>query len=136
MAYAYFFSIFDAILPGQLPRPDDETKTKFDDRRAVRMSEDEARRKKREAAEAEEKRREEAAEAEEKRHKELLIARQSLKTDFETLEIPLESSLDEVKQAYKKMALKYHPDRNKEEGAEEKFKKINESYTKLTDTLS
>ena len=31
------------------------------------------------------------------------------------------------------MALKYHPDRNKEEGAEEKFKKISKAYDILSD---
>jgi len=38
------------------------------------------------------------------------------------------ASKDEVKSAFKRMAVKYHPDRNKSEGAEEKFKEINEAF--------
>lgn len=44
------------------------------------------------------------------------------------------ASNDEIKKAYKKLALKYHPDRNKgDKQAEEKFKQINEAYEALID---
>lgn len=50
-------------------------------------------------------------------------------------ELGLEKSAtkEEIKKAYKKMALKYHPDRNKEVGAEERFKKISKAYDILGD---
>jgi len=40
---------------------------------------------------------------------------------------------DEIKKAYRKLALKYHPDRNKDAESDGKFKKINEAWSILSD---
>jgi len=43
------------------------------------------------------------------------------------------ASEDDIKKAYRKMALRFHPDKNKSAGAEEKFKEIAEAYDVLSD---
>ena len=53
---------------------------------------------------------------------------------YETLGVGKSSSEAEIKQAYRKKAMKYHPDRNKgDKEAETTFKKINEAYYILKD---
>ncbi len=53
---------------------------------------------------------------------------------YEILGVSKDASEREVKKAYKKLAMKYHPDRNKDnKNAEEKFKEINEAYEVLGD---
>lgn len=52
---------------------------------------------------------------------------------YEILGIRKNATNDEIKRAYRELALKYHPDRNKSDGATEKFKEINEAYAVLGD---
>jgi len=52
---------------------------------------------------------------------------------YDILGVPRNATLDEIKKAYRELALKYHPDRNKSKEAEEKFKEINEAYAVLSD---
>ena len=54
---------------------------------------------------------------------------------YKELDLPNNASEDEVKKAYKKLAIKYHPDKNPDnkEEAEAKFKKISEAYQALSD---
>lgn len=52
---------------------------------------------------------------------------------YEILGVKRDAKEAEIKSAYRKLARKYHPDVNKEKGAEEKFKDINEAYEVLGD---
>ncbi|MGG7073039.1 J domain-containing protein [Campylobacter sp. 9BO] len=52
---------------------------------------------------------------------------------YETLGVSKSASADEIKKSYRRLARKYHPDINKDAGAEEKFKEINAAYEILSD---
>jgi len=52
---------------------------------------------------------------------------------YEVLGVSRDASEEEIKKAYRRLARKYHPDVNKSEGAEERFKEINEAYAVLGD---
>jgi len=52
---------------------------------------------------------------------------------YDILGVKRGASQDEIKKAYRLLAFKYHPDKNKERGAEEKFKEMNEAYAVLSD---
>lgn len=52
---------------------------------------------------------------------------------YEILGVPRTATADELKSAFRQLARKYHPDVNKDPGAEDKFKEINEAYAVLSD---
>ena len=52
---------------------------------------------------------------------------------YDILGVSPQASEEEIKRAFHKLALKYHPDRNKLPGAEEKFKEAAEAYAVLSD---
>jgi molecular chaperone DnaJ len=52
---------------------------------------------------------------------------------YETLGVSRNADKEEIKQAYRRLARKYHPDVNKEPGAEERFKEINRAYEILSE---
>src|SRR4051812_44334482 len=52
---------------------------------------------------------------------------------YKTLGVDKKASQDDIKKAYRKLARQYHPDTNKDAGAEERFKEISEAYDVLGD---
>ncbi len=53
---------------------------------------------------------------------------------YDVLGIPRDSSEEEIKKAFRKLALEFHPDRNRSDGAEARFKEVNEAYQVLSDS--
>ncbi len=52
---------------------------------------------------------------------------------YKTLGVDRKASQEDIKKAYRKLARQYHPDTNKDAGAEERFKQISEAYDVLGD---
>lgn len=63
--------------------------------------------------------------------------RHDIKSDYEVLEITLQATDEEVKKAYKRMAVKYHPDKvahlgdDVQKAAKEKFQRLNQAYDNI-----
>src|SRR5882672_6130555 len=51
---------------------------------------------------------------------------------YDILSVSKSATADEIKKAYRKLALQYHPDRNKTKEAEEKFKEVTKAYEVLS----
>ena len=56
-----------------------------------------------------------------------------MKTYYEILGIPRDASMEEIKKAFRKLSLKYHPDKCNDNDSISKFQKINEAYETLYD---
>src|SRR5215213_8863381 len=52
---------------------------------------------------------------------------------YKTLGVEKKASQDDIKKAYRKLARQYHPDTNKDTGAEDRFKEVSEAYDVLSD---
>ncbi|MBM3956859.1 MAG: J domain-containing protein, partial [Gemmatimonadetes bacterium] len=52
---------------------------------------------------------------------------------YEVLQLPRNATPEDIRKAFRRLALKYHPDRNKSGDASERFKEINEAYQVLSD---
>jgi curved DNA-binding protein len=52
---------------------------------------------------------------------------------YEVLGVPRDASVEDIRRAYRKLARQYHPDVNKEGGAEDRFKEVSEAYEVLRD---
>ncbi|HEX5939965.1 MAG TPA: DnaJ domain-containing protein, partial [Dehalococcoidia bacterium] len=52
---------------------------------------------------------------------------------YEVLGVQRGASSEEIKRAFRRLAMEYHPDRNKDDGAEARFKEVSEAYEVLSD---
>ncbi|CAN5561094.1 hypothetical protein BH10BAC5_BH10BAC5_19530 [soil metagenome] len=59
-----------------------------------------------------------------------------MKNYYDILEVAYDASYEEIKRAYRRLALKYHPDTNPETGSESRFKNIVEAYEILSHKVS
>ncbi|XP_015088367.1 dnaJ homolog subfamily B member 9 isoform X1 [Solanum pennellii] len=66
-----------------------------------------------------------------KKYKHILVKASRKESPYEVLGISSSATAEEIKKAYRKLALKYHPDVNKEQNAQEKFMRIKHAYNTL-----
>jgi molecular chaperone DnaJ len=52
---------------------------------------------------------------------------------YEVLGVPRNATQEDIKKAFRRLAMQYHPDRNKDDGAEARFKEVGEAYEVLSD---
>ena len=64
-----------------------------------------------------------------------LLLQTMMKDYYKILELECVANDDEIKKAYKRLASKYHPDKNQTFGSVEKFKEIGEAYEVLSDPI-
>lgn len=58
-----------------------------------------------------------------------------IKNDYyDILDLSRKCSTDDIKRSYKKLALRFHPDKNTSDGAKEVFNKITNAYSKLSNS--
>ena len=55
---------------------------------------------------------------------------------YKTLNLKKDATIEDIKKSYRKLALKYHPDKNKDPAAKEEFHKISEAYQTLSNPAS
>ncbi len=62
------------------------------------------------------------------------MARATKRDYYEVLGVLRNASTEEIKKAFRRLAMRYHPDRNREDGAEARFKEIGEAYEILSES--
>ena len=69
------------------------------------------------------------------RHESLVSPRSNPSDHYSILNLPPHATLDEIKKSFRKLALKYHPDKNTEEGASDNFRRVKLAHEVLSDPM-